>query len=251
MKLGISKKTIIFIVTITIMVFAGLVIIINLMTKTNDENITKYNQAMRMSLEKNYHMLVEETRLNISDKPLHRDEYFRYGKNNLRISTYPEETIHMESHIMVYDDKEYSYSVNGDVVDVAVHSSVTPTDGIPDGIDSTYYLIDARNVTYEETETQFIVTYNNKNRVGRSVLKTYKEDVVGGYTEAFSVAYFDKEWNLQKLIVTDKWNVLSENGENQERERIICLTYYDTSEEEILKALEDEYNMIQAELNGN
>ena len=96
----------------------------------------------------------------------------------------------------------------------------------------------------------YIFTYDNKWIKNTEVWDDYYEEVVGGYTSGVSVAYLDKEWNLEKLVVTEKWNVLDENGAEIERERIITLTYYDTSDEDIKRALEDEYDMIMLEVYG-
>ena len=248
--LGIKKKTVLIIIVITVAVFAILLGAIRFLTNAGDKNIRKYDEALCASLDENVHFTLEIVVPHRSTEPRYCYEYYKYEKNRLRITSYPWEEIYRESHWFVYEGKDYKYRVRGEDIEVNMSNYVMPTDKIPDGLVSSYYSINGANVTYEETDSQYIFTYDNKWIKNTEVWDDYYEEVVGGYTSGVSVAYLDKEWNLEKLVVTEKWNVLDENGAEIERERIITLTYYDTSDEDIKRALEDEYDMIMLEVYG-
>lgn len=248
--LAIKKKTILIIIAITVGIVVSVTGVVQFLTNVGDEKIRKYNEVLSDSLNENIHFMLEIKVPHLSEEPRRYMEHYKYEENRLRISTYPQEKEKMESHELVYEGVDYNYSVRGDDAEVHVSNYVMPIDGIPDTLDSTYYSINGANVTYEETDSQYIFTYVNKWRNNTEVWDDYHEEVEGGYTSGISVAYIDKEWNLEKLVVTETWNVLDENGEEVERERTITLTYYDTSDEEIQKALKTEYDMLMVELYG-
>ncbi|MBQ2901917.1 MAG: hypothetical protein IJE49_08725 [Agathobacter sp.] len=248
--LGIKKKTVLIIIVVTVAVFAILYGGIYFLTNAGDKNIRKYDEILRATLDENIHFMLEDIVPHRSTEIAHQIEHYKYDHNKLRISKYPLEEEYRESHWFVYEGKDYTYRVRGEDIEVNMSNYVMPTDKIPDGIDASYYTIIGANVTYEETDSHYIFTYDNKLRKNMEVWDDYYEEVVGGYTSGVSVAYLDKEWNLEKLVITEKWNILDENGEEIERERTFTLTYYDTTEEEIKKALEDEYDMMMTELYG-
>lgn len=94
------------------------------------------------------------------------------------------------------------------------------------------------------------MTYENKIRVGSRVERSSMlEEEPDGYKSAVSVAYFDKDWNLQKLEITEKWDCITEDGKEEERVLHYTVTYQDTSNADIDKVLEDTYNEIKSVLN--
>ena len=125
------------------------------------------------------------------------------------------------------------------------HEGITPTTGTPHEVDLTYYSINDKNVTYEETESHMVVTYDNQYLIGKSINGAYKEADKDGYTSAVSVAYFNKEWNLEKLEITEKWISITNDGQEYERVKKINIEYHDTSKEEIINILENEYKMLE------
>lgn len=253
MKLAIKKKTIIIIVVITVVVLGGLALGINLLTRTDDENVVKYKEALRASKDKEYYHYTLESRFehreNESSK--HIIEYYRSGNNNLRMDLYYENDLIADaSYELIYDGKTYDLDNHDDVVEAAIYDYVNPTNGLPNGIDSTYYSINDRNVTYEETDSQMIVTYENKTRIGSRVeYSSMLEEEPDGYKSAVSVAYFDKEWNLLKLEITEKWDCITEDGKEEERVLHYTVTYQDTSDADIDKVLEDTLSEIKTALN--
>lgn len=253
MKLAVKKKTIIIVIIITVIVLGAFTFAVNLLTGTDDENIDKYSKALRASIDNEYYHYTLESRFehreNESSK--HIIEYYRSGNNNLRMDLYYENDLIADaSYELIYDGKTYDLDNYDDVVDVAVYNYVNPTNGLPNGIDSTYYSINDRNVTYEETDSQMIVTYENKTRIGSRVEYPSKlEEEPDGYKSAVSVAYFDKDWNLQKLEITGKWDCITEDGKEEERVLHYTVTYQDTSNADIDKVLEDTLNEIKTALN--
>lgn len=249
--LAIKKKTILIIIVITTVTLGGLALGINLLTKSDDENIVKYKEALRASVENEYYHYLLESRFENEDEgaPYNLIEYYRSGANYLRMDKYYESDLcYATTYELVYNEKTYNLNSREDVVDVAVHDYVNPTNGFPNGIDSTYYSINDKNVTYEEVDTQMIVTYENKWRIGKPVDRSSMLEESDGYKSAVSVAYFDKEWNLQKLEITEKWDCITEAGKKEERVLHYILTYQETSNEEIDKKLEDVLNEIKTML---
>lgn len=238
----------VFIITITIVVLGLIIGCVYIFTNAGDEKIKKYSDVMSNLLNEDTHYVLELVLPYKSDVPSRRDEYYQSERNLLKISTYPMEDSLGESHIMIYDEKTYSYSIRGDVVDASISNERLPLDRIPDSVASSYYSINGAYVTYEETDDQYIFTYENKMRKYDTIIDKYKEEVTGKYTSAISVAYLDKEWNLQKLIITETWNALDEEGEDVERERVITLTYFDDSSVDIIQAFEEERLMIEETL---
>ena len=147
-----------------------------------------------------------------------------------------------------YNGYSYDLSMSGDWVNISKREGITPTVATPNGLNSSFYSISDKNVTYEETDSQMIVTYDNKFLVGRDIDGAYWETDKDGYTSAISVAYFDKEWNLERFEITEKWISVTDDGKEYERIRKINIEYYDTSEEEIKKIFEEEYKMLEDRL---
>lgn len=242
--LGIKKKNVVFIIIITIVVFGLIMGSVYFFTNTSDEKIKKYSDAMSNILNEDTHYLLELQLTHRGEVPIRRDEYYQSERNLLKISTYPREEDLGESHIMIYEGKTYSYSTRGDVVDASISNDRLPLDRIPDSVVSSYYSINGANVTYEEKDGGYIFTYENKMRKYDTIIDKYKEEVTGKYTSAISVTYFDKEWNIEKMVITETWNAIDADGQEQERERIITISYYDSSSEEIKEAFKEEVEMI-------
>ena len=249
--LGLKKKTVLIIVLITVAVFAMILGSVHFLTNAGDDNIKKYSEVLSASLRDNIHFKFEIVATHRGETPWMCREHYIYETDKLEITTYPEEKELMETHRMFYDGKAYTYSIRGDDIEINMSNYVIPTDKIPDALVSSYYSINGANVTYEETDSHYIFMYDNIWRKNEDASKSYNnEEPVGKYTSATSVAYLDKEWNLEKFIVTEKWKLIDENGEEIEGEEVVTLTYYDTSDEEIQKVLEDEYDMMMTELYG-
>lgn len=137
-------------------------------------------------------------------------------------------------------------SDQGDMLDITKNEGVTPTSAEPNGLSATYYSIDDRYVTCEETNTQFLVTYDNRFLLGEDISGAYKEKNKDGYVSAVSVACFDKDWNLQKLEVTETWDSITEDGQEYVRTRKVIVTYHDTSEDEMKKIFEEEWVYLES-----
>ena len=251
--LAVKKKTILIVIIITITLLGLLAFGLNILTGSDDETIDKYKDALQASNDNEYYHYVLESWFEHGEEGSARStiEYYHSGKNNLRIDTYYENgSCYATSYELVYDEKTYNLNCRNDEVDVAIHDYVNPTSGSPYGIDSTYYSINDKNVTYEETDLQMIVTYENKWRIGSKVEKSSMlEEELDGYKSAVSVAYFDKEWNLQKLEITEKWDCITESGQEEERVLHYTVTYQETSKEDIDKVLEDTLKEVEVALN--
>lgn len=106
-------------------------------------------------------------------------------------------------------------------------------------IDFTYYRVsDWGSVTYEETEDQRVFYFQNKALPDR-----YKQKMLGApperaYSEANSVAVFTKDWILQSLSVTERWQELQSDGTRLPMEKNCQATYLPCTQESFLEDIE-------------
>jgi len=235
-------------VIITTIVLLGLVIgLINIrLAGSRDENIENYKAALAESIQGNmHHYTMVDSVTNIDGQFI--DEYYievyKLGAEKLRIDK--SSSSMGEFHMFDYNGDSYDITMSGESVNIFRREGITPTVATPNGLNSSFYSISDKNVTYKETESQMIVTYDNKFLIGRDIDGAYWETDKDGYTSAVSVAYFDKEWNLEKLEITEKWISITADGQEYERIRKINIEYYDASEEEIRKIFEEEYKMLE------
>lgn len=111
----------------------------------------------------------------------------------------------------------------------------------------TYFLITDKNVSYEENEEQYIVTYVDalKDRKG---YWSNGETIQHICTSAISVCYFGKDWKPQKIVITEEWIVVAEDGAESKENHVTTITFLDTSEDEIKKRIDEEYALYESML---
>lgn len=241
-----NKKAAIIIIVVAVLIGIVIYVIPTLLLGTKDENIEKYKAALRETVQgERFHFTQEEEITDISGTYInggYRIEVYRLGGDFLRMDTF--ET--GKYYTLIYDGYYYNGNIWGEEeIYVSKRDKITPHNMLPNGVSSTYFSIDNRYVTYEETDTQIIVTYDNKFLIGQGSSREYYEADKNGYTSAISVAYFDKEWNLQKLEIIEKWISITEDGQEYEREAKITVLYHETTEEEIEKIFEETKNMLE------
>lgn len=216
-----------------------------------DPIIQKYAETLHkyFSEEEAYH-LKEEVMISDVAGQLNKEESNEYysadSKNYLIIQGYSETGD--EVRFLVLDDVEYMYSHNvshGEPLEEVIKDDDVSYWTRPlNTVANSYYNIVDEWVTYEETENQYILTYNNKEMLV-AIPSGYKEES-GKVKKAESICYFDKNWNLKQMVVTMVWDSMTEEGVTYERTEITTLTYQDTSEEEIQKRLEEEKDFLDS-----
>lgn len=88
-------------------------------------------------------------------------------------------------------------------------------------IDFTYYQVsDWGSVTYEETGDQRVFNFQNKALPERYEKRTLGDPPRRAYSQASSVAVFTKDWILQSLTVTERWEELQSDGTRLPMEKI-------------------------------
>lgn len=241
-----NKKKII-ICVIVVIVLGGIIALVNIISAgSRDENVEKYKESLNESILGDvHHFKLLDSVTGIDGNFL--DEYcveeYRIGKEYLRIDTSSSSV--GEHHTFCYNGYTYNLSTGDENIHISKHEEISTTTPTPNGVGYAYYSIHDKNVTYEENESNWIVTYDNKSLIGRPINGVYWEEDKDGYTSAISVAYFDKEWNLERLEITEKWTSITEEGQEYERIRKIEVIYYDTTEEEMKNIFEKEYNMLE------
>lgn len=217
--------------------------------KTKEPNIEQYKESLNKVLdaeiisfsveEKVYENLVGETEIYKQYETSIR-EFYRDKENHFQKVSYEErDDIYF---YLQYDDTNYAYENHNGMIEYVKYNNITPF-LVP--IDSSYFFIDDKNVEYEETSDSFIVTYVNEYRNGEFVSGLMTEPK---YTYAVSEAYFDKEWNLQKIKLIEKCNRVDEDGNEYERTYEKKINFNMCSVEEIKKVINDEYQYVQSTL---
>ncbi len=106
-------------------------------------------------------------------------------------------------------------------------------------IESSYYCIPYREkVSYEETENQLIFTYENKDIPERYAKKAPGSTVKRVYSQAESVAVFTKDWMLESLTVTERWEERQDDGTAVSMEKIHQAVYLPCTQESFMEDVE-------------
>ena len=237
MKLFENKKLVCVGIALTAIVIIALYTIPSLIFGPEDQNVENYQKALSQSLSNEaIHYAKEEVLTNENGEivgVIDYEEFYKLNSEKLNIS----KTEIAEHHDFEYKGYTYNYNLMADseMVDISKREGTTPRSPYPNRVNQTYYSIDARYVTYDENDTQFIVTYENKYREKHN-----------DYLIATSIAYFDKEWNLEKLEIVEKW--YEEGNENRLLTRQITVIYHDAIEKNINTIFEEEYAFLENQL---
>ena len=206
-----------------------------------DENVQAYKKALRESMQREYYHYIKTVRVStVSGEWIDEDseEFYKCGADLLMLNRYGNDVF----YFMNYKGYNYNANITEAGKSVYIHNEMQP---INNRHHDSYYSIIDKNVTYQETDSQFIVTYTNQSLIGKEP-RAYKEGNKDGYTSAVSVAYFDKDWNIQRLEIRETWDSISQEGIEYERVREVAYEYRNASKEEIQKILEDEHKYINS-----
>ncbi len=106
-------------------------------------------------------------------------------------------------------------------------------------IDFTYYRVsDWGKVTYEETEDQRVFHFQNKALPERYEKRTLGNPPRRAYSEASSVAVFTKDWILQSLSVTERWQEIQSDGTRLPMEKNCHADYLPCTQASFLEDIE-------------
>lgn len=224
-------------------------LLLNQNGKKRDPIIVKYNDAINeiAADTDTYHATEEVLTLDVNGKELYREynEYYNTHKSFLIISN----NVNSIYHTFANEEHSYGYEY---YLDGSEESSVHKNDGGAGyfarpfyNVSETYFFITDKNVSYEETEDQYIVTYVDSLLDKKGYLSN-GETIQNLCDSAVSVCYFDKEWNVQKIVLTEEWRSIMEDGTETLETEITTITFLETSDEEIEKRLEEEYELLES-----
>lgn len=242
-------KVAIIVVIVGVLGMLFLTVVLNKSQENRDPIILSYIDALNelTSMESTYHAKQEIAITGVSGEVVSIDyrDLYNDGNNFLCINTYDD--IEDVSHLLVYDGYNYQYSFSPNKSEEHV---VYKNPGVqfkrPWLSIRDYLFINDSDVTYKETDEQYIVTYVNKMQENQAVDAAYKEESASGFKSAVSVSYFDKEWKLQKILITEKWDSIAADGTVYERIRTKNIAFLDTAKEEIKNQIENEYQFLES-----
>ncbi len=244
---GVEKKTILLIIGLVGGLLLLLGVIIGVLNEAKDPNIQIYSEKMIALSDK-----VEAGNSSVGDSYLHvteevsyngivgeKIEYYLEGEDYMEVS-YLSEYNGLKSVQLMYDQRTCYFSeVDGRVkIDRAEGFYLY---SIPN-IDSTYYRVLGNDLTYEETGEQFIFHYINNSRKGDHVSRYYMTD--DGIQFAQMDTYFDKDWNIQKIVITESYEK-DIDGKIETENMIATILFQNTSKEEIQNVMEEMYQDIR------
>ena len=231
-------------IVLIVAIFIGVV----LLTSDKDENKKRYVEILHNidSIE-NFHVIQTQELLNgDSVKSFSTSEVWASGDCYFTIENieFPNKTDYVYETIVQLSDEEYSLYENEEGTQLSKGSGKPATFTILTYYNSLFNFWDYDNISYVEKEDGWIVTYNAKNMIGERVKNGNYSDST--YKSAVSVCQFDKDWNLQKIELTEVFDVVDES-ESQEYTQQTVIKFENTSQADIDKKIDEEYAKIQKE----
>ncbi len=247
-----NKQTYVKVAIIVASVGMILIVIFSMILNKSEENrdpiILKFNEIMyELSSDKNtYHAKEEivntdENGIVISEE---NSEYYNDYTNFLIIND--GEEFGKGFHDFVYKGYRYSYSFNAKKYDINKQEQDEGFYARPIiSISNSYFTLEDKYISYEETEDGYIFRCNNQNKVGRGY-ESNGNRISNVCDSAIANIYLDKEWNVLKILAIEEWTQIDEDGIESKSITNISIVFCETSDEEVRKYLDDEYEFLES-----
>lgn len=247
-----NKQTYVKVAIIVAIVGTVLMVILSTILNKNQEKrdpmILKYNEVMyELSVDENtYHAKEEIVSTDVNGNVISKsnNEYYNDHTNFLAIKRYGEDDD--VYHEFVYNGYSYSYNVDGDEYYANKHEMAGGYYARPIiSVSHSYFALDDKCITYEETETGYIFRCDNQTKVGTGY-NSNGNSISHVCDSAVAEIYLDKDWNIQKIFIEEEWTQIDEDGIETESVSNTSIVFSETSEEEVRAYLEDEYELIES-----
>lgn len=98
-------------------------------------------------------------------------------------------------------------------------------------IDQSYYRtgLYAEHIAVEKTDSGYVCTYQNPTLLG----KTPIANGAGPIEQAYSVAYFDSDWNIQRFVITEVYPQTQSDGTTLPASNVETIEFFPDTPEEI------------------
>lgn len=247
-----NKQTYVKVAIIVAIVGMVLMVILSIILNKNQEKrdpmILKFNEVMyELSSDENtYHAKEEIISTDVSGTVLSKEdnEYYNDHKNFLIINE--GEVSDAGFHELVYEGYTYSYSFDSKAYDVNKYEQGGGYYTRPIiSVSHSYFALDDKYITYEETETGYIFRCDNQTKVGTGY-NSNGNTISHVCDSAVAEIYLDKDWNIQKIFIEEEWTQIDEDGIETKSVSNTSIIFCETSEEEVRTYLEDEYELIES-----